>query len=91
MNCSCMYIQLYAIQVKLNVRCSKTRGIGCVRGVVGLRLGLNTSSCRGPAHPSVAVSPLVLVQPHVLQLFQMKGSCTQCKYFKLWPNSASLP
>lgn len=56
MNCSCMYIQLYAIQVKLNLRCSKTREIGCVRGVVALRMGLNTSSCRGPAYPSVAVS-----------------------------------
>lgn len=57
MNCSCMYIQLYAIQVKLNLMCSKTREVGCVWGVVALRMGLNTSSCRGPAHPSVAVSP----------------------------------
>lgn len=57
MNCSCMYIQLYAIQVKLNLRCSKTRGVGCVRSVVALRMALNTSSCRGPAHPSVAVPP----------------------------------
>lgn len=52
-----MYIQLYAIQVELNLRCSKSRGGGCVRGGVALRMGLNTSSCRGPAHPSAAVSP----------------------------------
>lgn len=51
-----MYIQLYAIQVGLDVRCSQSRS-GCVRAVVALRMGLNTSSCRGPAHPSVAVSP----------------------------------
>lgn len=40
-NCSCMYIQLCAIQVKLNLRCSKTREIGCVGGLVALRMGLN--------------------------------------------------
>lgn len=52
-----MYIQLYAIQVKLSLRCSKPRGVGCVRGVGALRMALNTSSCRGPAHPSAAGSP----------------------------------
>lgn len=46
-----------SMQLKWNWIWDAQRGGGCVRGVVALRMRLNTSSCRGPAHPSVAVSP----------------------------------
>lgn len=56
MDCSCMYIQLYAIKVKQSDMLTDQINQLCQRCDESQRMVFNTSNCRGPAHSIVPIS-----------------------------------
>lgn len=64
MDCSCMYIQLYAIKVKQSDMLTDQINWLCHRCGESQRMAFNTSNCRGPAHSIVPIS-----SSHLFRLF----------------------